>query len=161
MVISVGDRLPDATFQIMSADGPASESTEEIFGQKKIVLFAVPGAYTPTCHMKHLPGFIKNFDTFKSRGVDDVACISVNDIFVLDNWSKVTGAKDQLLFLADGSCLFTKAIGLENDLTSGGLGFRSKRYSMLVEDSIVKILNIDEARGEVNESSAEHMLELL
>jgi len=161
MVISVGAGLPDNNFQIMTDAGPASKSTEEIFGRRRIVLFAVPGAYTPTCHMKHLPGYMEHFDIFKSMGIDEVACLSVNDIFVLDHWSRDTDAKDKLLFLADGSCLFTKAIGLENDTTSRGMGYRSKRYSMLVEDRVVINLNIDEKRGDLSLSSAEHMLSLL
>lgn len=161
MVIAVGDRLPDANFQIMTDSGPVTKTTQDIFGQNKIVLFAVPGAYTPTCHMKHLPGYIQHFDTFKNRGIDEVACVSVNDIFVLDNWSRETGAKGRILFLADGSCLFTRAIGLENDSTDRGMGFRSKRYSMLIDDQIVKCLNIDEVRGEISQSSAERMLDIV
>lgn len=161
MAIAVGDRLPDANFQTMAESGSLTKSTQEVFGQKKIVLFAVPGAYTPTCHLKHLPGYIQNYDTFKDRGIDEVACISVNDVFVLDNWSMDTGAKGRILFLADGSCLFTRAIGLENDSTERGMGFRSKRYSMLIDDRIVKCLNIDEVRGDISQSSAERMLEMI
>lgn len=161
MAIAVGDRLPDANFQIMAESGSVTKSTQEVFGQKKIVLFAVPGAYTPTCHLKHLPGYVQNYDTFKDRGIDEVACISVNDVFVLDNWSMDTGAKGRILFLADGSCLFTRAIGLENDSTERGMGFRSKRYSMLIDDRIVKCLNIDEVRGDISQSSAERMLEMI
>lgn len=161
MAIQVGDRLPDASFKIMTADGPAETRTADVFGGKKAILFAVPGAFTPTCHNNHLPGFLENLATFKGKGVDTIACVSVNDVFVMDAWAKATGAKDKIVFLADGSADFAKAIGLELDATAGGLGMRSKRYAMLVEDGVVKSLNVEDAPGKAVASGAAAMLEQL
>ncbi|MGE0212416.1 MAG: peroxiredoxin [Parvibaculaceae bacterium] len=161
MTIKVGDRLPDASFTTMTAEGPQKLSTKDIFGGQKVVLIAVPGAFTPTCHLKHLPGFVEQADAIKSKGVDRVACVSVNDVFVLDAWAKQSGAQGKVLFLADGSADFTKAIGMELDVTAGGLGIRSKRYAMVVEDGVVKVLNVEPQAGQAVESGVEKILAAL
>lgn len=154
MTIKVGDKLPDATFTVMGPEGPKPVKMAEVFAGKKVALFAVPGAYTPTCHQQHMPGFMAHLEELKSKGVDQVACTAVNDIFVLDNWSKDTGAAGKILMLADGSADFAKAIGLEIDLMARGLGVRSKRYAMLVVDGVVKVLNVDDAPPMHDKSSA-------
>jgi peroxiredoxin len=153
MTIKVGDKLPDATFNTMSPEGPKPMTTADVFGGKKVVLFAVPGAFTPTCHNTHLPGFIQMAGDMKSKGIDTIACTAVNDVFVLSAWAKQTGAEGKILFLADGSADFAKKIGLEFDLTGRGLGVRSRRYSMVVEDGVVKSLNLEEGAA-VDKSSA-------
>jgi len=156
--IKVGDALPDATFTAMTDDGPAPRTTAEAFGGKTVALFAVPGAFTPTCHNSHLPGFLAQADALKAKGVDEIACISVNDAFVLDAWAKATAASPDIQMLADGSGAFTAATGMELDLTERGLGVRSKRYAMLVEDGTVKTLLIEDAPGEAVKSSADALL---
>jgi peroxiredoxin len=161
MSISVGDKLPEANFTVMTGDGPSGMSTSDVFAGKKVAAFAVPGAFTPTCHLKHLPGFLDHLNDFKDHGVDTVACIAVNDIFVLDAWAKNTGAEGKILFLADGNDDFTKAIGLDFDASAVGLGMRSKRYAMLVDDGVVKILNIEDAPASAIISSAEELLKSL
>jgi peroxiredoxin len=154
MAIKVGDKLPEATFMTMSADGPKPMTTAEVFGGKKVALFAVPGAYTPTCHKQHMPGFVDRAEELKKKGFDAVACTAVNDVFVLTNWSKDSQADGKIQMLADGSADFVKKLGLEIDLTARGLGVRSKRYAMAVEDGVVKILNIEDAPPTVDKSSA-------
>ena len=161
MAIKVGDRLPTATFTVMTADGPKPKTTDEMFKGKKIVLFAVPGAFTPTCHKNHLPGFLQNAGAIKSKGVDAIAVTGVNDVFVMDAWKKSTGAEGKIEFLADGSGEFAKALGLTADLVARGLGVRSQRYSMLVEDGVVKTLNIEDSPGKAEISSAETLLKQL
>jgi peroxiredoxin len=161
MTIKVGDSLPEATFRVMTADGPAPRSTADIFGGKKVVLFAVPGAFTPTCHRNHLPGFAAHAAEIKAKGVDEIAVVAVNDVFVMDAWAKATGAADRITFLSDGSADFTKAIGLSLDASAGGLGIRSKRYSMVVENSVVKSLAIEESPGKVETSGADALLKVL
>jgi peroxiredoxin len=158
MTIKVGDRLPNATLRLVTEDGPRPVGTGEFFSGKKIVLFGLPGAFTPTCHKNHLPGFIVSEAAFKAKGVDKIAMTSVNDHFVLGAWSEATGAKGHIDFLADGSGDFAKALGLELDASAGGLGLRSKRYSMLVVDGVVKELNIEPEPGKADVSSAEHLL---
>ncbi len=160
MPINVGDKLPEATFTTMSAEGPKPQTTAEVFGGKKVALFAVPGAFTPTCSKQHLPGYVQNYDQLKSKGFDAVACTSVNDIFVLSAWSKDGGADGKILMLADGSADFARKIGLEVDLTARGLGVRSKRYSMVVEDGVVKSLNVEEVPSNHDKSSAALMCTL-
>ena len=160
MTIKVGDRLPDTTFMTMSAEGPKPSKTSEVFGGKKVALFAVPGAYTPTCHKQHMAGFVQNYDELKTKKFDVVACTSVNDIFVLTNWAKDSKADGKILMLADGSAEFAKKVGLEIDLVARGLGTRSKRYSMIVEDGVVKSLNIDETPGVHDMSSATKLCSL-
>ncbi len=154
MAISVGDRLPEAKFFVMGADGPEPKTTSEVFGGRKVALFAVPGAYTPTCHQKHMPGFLERLDEIKGKGVDAVCCTSVNDIFVLDQWSKDTGAAGKVEILADGAAEFAEATGLDIDLSGFGLGKRSKRYAMLVDDGVVKVLNVEDSPPEHDKSSA-------
>ncbi len=161
MSISVGDKLPEATFLTMTAEGPTQMSTADVFDGRKVVLFAVPGAFTPTCHMKHLPGFVTHAADFKAKGVDTIACVSVNDVFVLNAWADQSGAKDAVTFLADGTAAFTNAIGMELDATGVGLGIRSQRYAMLVDDGVVKVLNVEEAASSAEASSAEKILAAL
>lgn len=154
MAIKVGDKLPEATFTTMSAEGPKPMTTAEVFGGKKVALFAVPGAYTPTCHKQHMPGFVERAEELKKKGFDMVACTAVNDVFVLTNWSKDSNADGKVMMLADGSADFAKKLGLEIDLTARGLGVRSKRYAMAVEDGVVKILNLEDAPPSHDKSSA-------
>ncbi|MEM9473076.1 MAG: peroxiredoxin [Pseudomonadota bacterium] len=161
MSISVGDKLPDATFTTMTAEGPTQMSTADVFAGRKVVLFAVPGAFTPTCHMKHLPGFVTHAADLKAKGVDTIACVSVNDVFVLNAWADQSGAKDAVTFLADGSADFTKAIGMELDASGLGLGIRSQRYAMLVDDGVVAVLNLEDVPSSAEASSAEKILAAL
>jgi peroxiredoxin len=158
MSITIGDSLPEAIFRVLGSEGIEKLTTAEAFGGKKVVLFAVPGAYTPTCHLKHLPGFIDKVDAFKKKGVDTVACVAVNDPFVLDAWSKASGGKGKVLFLSDGNGEFTKKIGLDFDGSGIGLGTRSKRYAMLVEDGVVRALSIEDSPGVADVSTAEKLL---
>lgn len=160
-MIKVGDRLPSSKFKVMTAEGPADKTTDDIFKGKKVVLFAVPGAFTPTCHRNHLPGFLNNADAIKAKGVDTIAVTGVNDVFVMDAWKKATGAEGKIEFLADGSAAFAKACGLELDATGAGLGVRSKRYCMVVDDGVVKSLAIEEAPGKAELSGAEAVLKVL
>jgi peroxiredoxin len=146
-MIKVGDRLPSATFNVMTSEGPKPRTTDEIFAGKKVVLFALPGAFTPTCSNNHVPGYRDNFDALKAKGVDTIAVTSVNDAFVMGAWQKAQSCEGKIEFLADGSAKFANAIGLGLDLTERGMGLRSKRYSMLVEDGVVKTLNIEEGPG--------------
>ena len=161
MPIKVGDRLPNATFRIMTPDGPKPKTTDEVFKGKKVVLFAVPGAFTPTCSKNHLPGFVKNADAIKGKGINTIAVTSVNDPFVQDAWKKQSDPDNKIEFLADGSADFAKALGLELDASANGLGIRSKRYSMLVEDGVVKSLNIEDAPGKADISGADNLLKQL
>ena len=161
MTIAVGDKLPHATFKIMTDDGPGQMTTEELFAGKKVVLFAVPGAFTPTCHMNHLPGFVEHFDTIKEKGIDEIAVVSVNDVWVMNEWSKASRGKGKIHFLADGAAEFTKAVGLDIDLGVAGMGIRSKRYSMIVDDGTLKALNIEEKPGTAEVSGAARILEQL
>lgn len=158
MAIQVGDKLPDATFAVMGAEGPEQKTTADVFGGRKVVLFAVPGAFTPTCHKGHMPGFVQNADGIKAKGIDAVACTSVNDVFVMDAWAKESGAAGKIEMLADGSADFAKKVGLDLDLTERGLGMRSQRYSMLVEDGVVKSVNVEAAPPDHDVSSAKTML---
>jgi peroxiredoxin len=160
-MIKVGDRLPAATFRVITADGPKPLTTDDVFKGKKVVLFAVPGAFTPTCTKNHLPGFIANAAAIKAKGVQTIAVTGVNDQFVMDAWKKASGAEGKVEFLADGNGDFAKAIGLTLDASANGLGIRSKRYSMLVEDGVVKTLNIEDAPGKAEVSGAEAMLKQL
>ena len=163
MTIKAGDTLPDAKFMTMGPDGPAAKSTADIFAGKKVALFAVPGAFTPTCHQQHLPGFIARIDELKKKGVDTIACTAVNDVFVMEEWSKATGSAGKIVMLTDDSAAFAKAIGLDIDLTGAGigLGVRSKRYAMMVEDGVVKVLNVDESPPVHDKSSAEALCSMI
>ena len=158
MTIKVGDRLPDAKFMLVTPDGPKPVEAKDYFAGKTVVLFGLPGAFTPTCHKNHLPGFIANEARFRAKGVDRIAMTSVNDHFVLAAWAEATGAKGKIDFLADGGTAFAKAIGLDLDLTERGMGVRSKRYSMLVKDGVVQELNVEPEPGKADLSSAEHIL---
>ena len=158
MAIKVGDRLPNTKFRVMTAEGPAWKTTDEIFKGKKVVLFAVPGAFTPTCHKNHLPGFLTNSDQIKQKGIDTIAVTGVNDVFVMDAWKQNTGAAGKIEFLADGSAAFAKAVGLSVDLGERGLGTRSQRYAMVVDDGVVKTLNVEDTPGKAEVSGAENLL---
>jgi len=147
MSIQVGDKIPSGTLTTMGPDGPGPLTTEEIFSGKKVVLFAVPGAFTPTCSLKHLPGFVQNADAIKAKGVDTVACLSVNDVFVMDAWAKDQAVGDKVLILADGGAALTKSLDTVLDLTERGLGIRSRRYSMVVDDGVVSHFNLEEGGG--------------
>ena len=159
MAIKVGDRLPSTKFRVMTGEGPAWKTTDEIFKGKKVALFAVPGAYTGTCSKQHLPSVVQNAASLKAKGIDTVAMTGVNDISVMDAWKKSSGA-DDVEFLADGNCEFAKAVDLTLDLSGAGMGTRSKRYSMLVEDGVVKKLNVEEP-GKFDVSGGDHMLKQL
>lgn len=159
MSIKPGDRLPKANFAVMTPDGPAVRTTDEIFKGRRVALIGVPGAFTPTCSNVHLPGFADRLDAFKAKNVDAVAVVSVNDVFVMTAWAKDTGTGGRLLFLADGNGDFARAIGLPLDLTERGLGVRSQRYAMLVEDGVVRVVNVETSPGKAEASSAEALLE--
>ena len=158
MTISIGDRLPDATFKVRVESEYADTTTSDVFAGKKVVLFGLPGAFTPTCSMNHLPGFLENRDVILSKGVDEIAVVAVNDHHVMRAWSEATGGKGKIQFLADGTAAFTKAIGMDAEM--GPMGLRSKRYSMIVEDGVVKQLNIETGHG-VDASGAATILSQL
>jgi glutaredoxin/glutathione-dependent peroxiredoxin len=145
MTIQAGSTMPSGTFKTMTAEGPKDLSTDALFKGKQVLLFSVPGAFTPTCSQKHLPGYVSNAATIKAKGIDTIACMAVNDAFVMDAWGKDRGVGDKIKMLGDGSGVYTKALGLELDLNKGGLGTRGKRFSMIVEDGVVKELNVDES----------------
>jgi len=161
MTIAIGDRLPEAKFKVPGAEGPAEMTTADLCAGKKVVLFGLPGAFTPTCHRNHLPGYLENLDALKAKGVDDVAVVSVNDVFVMGAWADATGGAGRIRYLADGSADFTKAAGLDLDMTAAGMGVRSKRYSMIVEDGVVTALNIEESPGQAVTSGAATILDQL
>jgi peroxiredoxin len=161
MTIQVGDRLPHASFRVMTADGPKSKTTDEIFKGRKVVLVAVPGAFTPTCHRNHLPGYITKADEIRSKGVDAVVVTAVNDVFVLDAWANASGAGSDIEFLADGNGDFAKALGLSMDGSGIGFGTRSQRYAMLVDDGVVRVLNVEDSPGKADISGAENLLKSL
>ncbi len=160
MTIKVGDKLPSATLVKVTENGPDQVSTDDFFAGRKVALFAVPGAFTPTCSAKHMPGYIDNAEALKTKGVDEIACVSVNDAFVMDAWGKASNAGDKVTLLADGNGQFAKELGLEMDGSKFGMGTRSQRYSMVVNDGVVESLNV-EAPGEFKVSSAEHLLDTL
>jgi peroxiredoxin len=160
MTIQVGDRIPSATLRYKTDEGIQEITTDEIFGGKKVVLFSLPGAFTPTCSAKHLPGFVNKAGDFKGKGVDSIVCMSVNDAFVMDAWGKDQKVGDKVQLLADGNGDFAKALGLELDATGVGLGIRAQRFAMVVEDGVVKTLNVEEP-GAFEVSSAEAMLAAL
>ena len=158
MTIAVGEKLPETTFKIMTADGAKDVTTADIFAGKKVVLFGVPGAFTPTCNNNHLPGYLENFDAIKARGVDTIAVIATNDVHVMGAWAKFTGGDGKLVYLADGSADFAKATGLDVDLSQHGMGLRNKRFSLVAEDGVVKSINVETKPG-VNESGAATILD--
>ncbi len=161
MTISVGQKLPDTTFKIMTDDGARDVTTTEFFSGKKVVLFGVPGAFTPTCSNNHLPGYLENHDAILARGVDRIAVVAVNDHHVMAAWSRFTGGEGRIEFLADGNGDFVKALGLDADLSVAGMGLRSRRFSMIVEDGAVKALNVEDRPGQAVESGAAKILEQL
>lgn len=160
MTIQVGDKVPSVDLAVMGENGPEGISTDDLFKGKKVIVFGVPGAFTPTCSAKHLPGFVQHADALKQKGVDSIACVSVNDAFVMGAWGKDQNVGDKVVMLADGSAKLAKALGLELDLTERGLGVRNQRFAMLVEDGVVKSVDID-AAGTFEKTSAESMLSTL
>ena len=158
MAISAGDKMPSGNLTVMTADGPNAVSTDELFGGKKVVLFSVPGAFTPTCSMKHLPGYVDNAAALKANGVDTIACMAVNDVFVMDAWGKDQSAGDKVMMLADGNADYSKALGLELDASGFGMGTRGQRFSIIVEDGVATQVNI-EGPGEFKVSNAETAVE--
>ena len=160
MTIEVGQHLPQVTFRVNGPDGPEAKTTDDLFKGRRVVLVGVPGAFTPSCHNNHLPGFVAKLDEIKARGVDAVAVTSVNDVFVLNAWQKASGAEG-IEFLADGNADFAKATGLDMDGTGFGLGPRSKRYAMLVDDGVVRVLNLEEVPVKTEISGAEALLKVI
>ena len=161
MTIKVGDKLPNVTLRQVTSQGPKEISTDEFFRGRKIVLFAVPGAFTPACSQRHLPGFVDKTADIKAKGIDEIACVAVNDPAVMGAWGKDQKTEGEVTMLADGSGDLARALGLELDLTRGGLGVRSQRYSMLVDNGVVKTLNVEAQPGQVDASGAEAMLKAL
>ena len=158
MTIQPGDKLPDATFVKVTENGPEQVTTADYFKGRKVALFSVPGAFTPTCHRNHLPGFLEKAAEIKAKGVDAIMVTGVNDVFVMDAWSKATGGAGVIEFLSDGNADFAKEIGLSMDGSGFGLGTRSQRYSMLVEDGVVKVLHVEESPGTCEASAGEGLL---
>ena len=157
MTIKAGDRLPSGTLKTMTKDGPKDVSTDELFKGKTVVLFSVPGAFTPTCDAKHLPGFVQQAEALKAKGVDTVACMAVNDVFVMNAWGKNSNVGDKVLMLADGNATYSKALGLELDASGFGMGTRGQRFAIVARDGVATIVNI-EAPGQFKVSAAEHIL---
>ena len=157
MAIKEGDRLPDATFMTYGPEGPRPITTDEVFKGKRVALIAVPGAFTPTCSAKHLPGFKEKAAELRGKGIDAIACVSVNDVFVMKAWGQDQGVGEDIIMLADGNGAFTKDIGLDMDASKFGMGPRSQRYSMIVNDGVVEKLNVEEG-GEFRVSSADYMM---
>ena len=157
MAIKVGDRMPSGTLKTMTKDGPKDVSTDDLFKGKKVVLFSVPGAFTPTCDAKHLPGFVQLADQIQAKGVDTIACMAVNDVFVMNAWGKASSVGDKVVMLADGNAEYAKALGLELDASKFGMGTRGKRFALVVDDGKLQSVNIEEA-GQFKVSAAEHIL---
>ncbi|MBM5811566.1 MAG: peroxiredoxin [Gammaproteobacteria bacterium] len=157
MTIAIGERIPQGTLQIMTADGPAKTAAAELLGHGRVVLFAVPGAFTPTCHAKHLPGFIREAAALRARDVQRIVCLAVNDVFVMDAWGKAAGAGGDVVMAADGNGDYTRALGLELDARGFGMGLRSQRFALLIEDGVVRAVHI-EPPGQFGVSSAESVL---
>jgi peroxiredoxin len=160
MAIQVGERLPAGTLKTMTKDGPRDVQAEDLFKGKKVVLFSVPGAFTPTCDAKHLPGFVTLADQIKAKGVDTIACMAVNDVFVMSAWGKSGGVADKILMLADGNAAYSKALGLDFDASGFGMGTRGKRFALIVQDGVATSIDIEEP-GQFKVSSAEHVLSKL
>ena len=158
MTIKIGDKIPASSFQVIGPDGPTLVSTGDLLDNRTVVMVAVPGAFTPTCHNHHVPGYLDNLDALKERGVDEICIVSVNDMHVMGHWANSTGGVGKLTYLADGSGAFTKAIGLDIDLSEVGMGLRSKRYSMLIKNGVVEQLNIEENPGVADISAAARIL---
>ena len=160
MTIQTGDKLPDATFVKVTENGPEQVTTADYFKGRRVALFSVPGAFTPTCSAKHVPGFVQNFDALKAKGIDTIACVSVNDAFVMGAWGKDQGSDGKVRMLADGNGDFTRAMGLVMDGTKFGMGQRSQRYSMIVDNGVIKSLNVEQP-GAFEVSSAQYMMDQL
>ena len=158
MPIKAGEKLPNATFRMMTTEGPRPKTTDEVFKGRKVALFAVPGAFTPTCSNLHMPSFLNNIDALKAKGVHAVAVTGVNDVFVMEAWKKASGADGKIEFLADGNGEFAKAVDMAFDGSGNGLGVRSRRYSMLVDDGVVKVVNIEDAPGKCELTSGQALL---
>src|SRR5215813_9043144 len=158
MAIKVGDKLPSGTFGIMKAEGPGAMSTDELFNGKTVVLFSVPGAFTPTCSKTHLPGFVQNAAALKGKGIDTLACMAVNDVFVLDAWGKGAGADGKVLMLADGNATYIKALGLELDASGFGMGIRGQRFALVAKDGVVEKLMVESNAGQCTVSGSESVL---
>ena len=158
MTMETGSRMPDGTLTVVTDDGPEQVEASKFFGGRTVVLFAVPGAFTPTCHMSHMPGFVNNADAFRAKGVDEIAVIAVNDPFVMKAWREASDAKGKVTFLADGSARYVTALGLDLDAAGFGMGTRAKRFAMLVEDGTVKEVSVEDSPGAVEVSGAEEML---
>jgi glutaredoxin/glutathione-dependent peroxiredoxin len=161
MAIKVGDKLPSGTFGVMKAEGPGAMSTDELFNGKTVVLFGVPGAYTPTCSKTHLPGFVQNAAALKSKGIDTLACLAVNDVFVMDAWGKGSGADGKVVMLADGNGTYTKALGLELDASGFGMGTRSQRFALVAKNGVVTKLMVEPSAGQCTISGGPSILESL
>lgn len=161
MTVSVGDRLPDTVFFQLGPDGPEQKTTADVFSGKKVVFFGVPGAFTPTCHNNHLPGFLEHYDDILAKGVDAIAVVAVNDLFVMNAWAEQTGAKGKIDFLSDGNAEFAKASGLEMDGSAIGLATRVKRFSMIVEDGVIKSLEVEDVPKQATATGAARILQAL
>jgi peroxiredoxin len=160
MAIKAGDRMPAGKLKAMTKEGPKDVTTDDLFRGKKVVLFSVPGAFTPTCDAKHLPGFVQLADQIRAKGVDTIACMAVNDVFVMNAWGKSSNVGDKVLMLADGNGEYAKALGLELDATGFGMGTRGQRFALIVQDGVAKHVDIEE-KGQFKVSSAEHVLSRL
>jgi peroxiredoxin len=158
MAIKVGDKVPSGNFGVMKTEGPGSLSSDELFKGKTVVLFSVPGAFTPTCSKTHLPGFVKNAGAIKAKGVDTIACLAVNDVFVMDAWGKSSGAEGKVVMLADGNAAYTKALGLELDASGFGMGTRGQRFAMIVKNGVVDKLQVEPSAGQCTISGGESVL---
>ena len=157
MTIAIGDTMPSGEFGVMGADGPENVTTDALFGGKKVVLFSVPGAFTPTCSAKHLPGFVDQADALRAKGVDTIACLAVNDVFVMSAWGQSANAGDSVVMLADGNAEYTKSLGLELDASGFGMGTRGQRFAVVVDNGVVSLLHV-EPPGAFGVSSAENIL---
>jgi peroxiredoxin len=160
MAIQVGERVPAGTLKSMTKEGPRDVTTDDLFKGKKVVLFSVPGAFTPTCDAKHLPGFVQLAEQIKAKGVDTIACLAVNDVFVMSAWGKSAGVADKVLMLADGNATYSKALGLDFDASGFGMGTRGKRFALIVQDGVATSVDVEEP-GQFKLSAAEHVLSKL
>jgi len=158
MAIKVGDKVPAGSFGVMTASGPGAMTSDELFKGKRVILFAVPGAYTPTCSKTHLPSFVQNSAALKGKGIDTVACMAVNDVFVMDAWGKSSGADGKVLMLADGNATYTKALGLDLDASGFGMGTRSQRFAIVAKDGVVEQLEVEPSAGQCTISGGESIL---
>ena len=161
MAVKVGDKVPSGSFGVMKGEGPGSISTDELFNGKKVVVFSVPGAFTPTCSKTHLPGFVKNAGAIKAKGIDTIACLAVNDVFVMDAWGKSSGAEGKVVMLADGNAAYTKALGLDLDASGFGMGTRGQRFAMVVKNGVVEKLQVEPSAGQCTISGGDSILSSL